>query len=69
MIRPTRGDILIGNYSLNKDINKIRTSIGICPQDNLVFTDLTVEEHLLFFAMVCETVRIIEKLNMYLIFS
>lgn len=30
-------------------MNKIRESLGLCPQFDLLFEELTVEEHLIFF--------------------
>ena len=30
---------------------KIRKSLGLCPQHNMLFVDLTVREHLIFFGM------------------
>lgn len=32
-------------------MSSIRQSLGLCPQHNMLFSDLTVEEHLIFFAM------------------
>jgi len=31
---------------------KIRENIGLCPQHNVLFDTMTIEEHLLFFAKV-----------------
>jgi len=31
---------------------KIRESLGLCPQHNVLFDTMTVEEHLTFFARV-----------------
>ena len=31
-------------------MDEIRNSLGICPQYNVLFDDLTVEEHLWFYA-------------------
>ncbi|CAH0550158.1 unnamed protein product [Brassicogethes aeneus] len=51
MIEATEGAILIDNLNVRTDMDKIRRSLGLCPQHNLLFQDLTVLEHLLFFAM------------------
>ena len=32
-------------------MGKIRKSLGLCPQHNMLFVDLTVREHLIFFGM------------------
>lgn len=48
MIEPTTGEIKINEL---RDINQGKKTIpGYCPQHNLLFDDLTVLEHLEFFA-------------------
>jgi len=37
------------------DMVKIRESLGLCPQHDVLFDTLTVEEHLTFYARVCRT--------------
>ncbi|OQR66154.1 ATP-binding cassette sub-family A member 1-like [Tropilaelaps mercedesae] len=49
---PTLGDIFINGYSIQKETKKARESIGFCPQHNVLFDDLTVEEHLNYFAVI-----------------
>nr|CAD7265343.1 unnamed protein product [Timema shepardi] len=51
MYSPTSGSVLVDGYDIHHDMDKVRESLGLCPQHNLLFTDLTVMEHLLFFAM------------------
>jgi len=51
-IIPTSGLIKIGGFDLNKDFEKARKLIGYCPQPNLVFESMTVEEHIYFYAMI-----------------
>ncbi|KAJ4448581.1 hypothetical protein ANN_10600 [Periplaneta americana] len=51
MFSPTSGSVYIGGYDIRDNLDKVRESLGLCPQHNLLFTDLTVLEHLLFFAM------------------
>ena len=46
---PTSGTATINGYSILTDIDKIRTSLGICPQHNILFDRLTLSEHLAFF--------------------
>ncbi|OTF81247.1 hypothetical protein BLA29_014139, partial [Euroglyphus maynei] len=36
-------------------MNQIRSSLGICPQSNLLFDELTVEEHLDFYCRLKHT--------------
>ncbi|XP_077553368.1 phospholipid-transporting ATPase ABCA3-like [Haemaphysalis longicornis] len=45
------GQILIGNYDIKTCTRDARESIGYCPQNNILFDDLTVEEHVMFFAL------------------
>ncbi|XP_022671830.1 retinal-specific ATP-binding cassette transporter-like isoform X5 [Varroa destructor] len=52
---PTSGDIFINGYSIRKDTKQARKSIGLCPQHNVLFDDLTVEEHLQYFAIIKNT--------------
>lgn len=48
---PTHGDIYINGHSVRTNTRKARKGVGLCPQHNVLFDDLTVEEHLQFFAM------------------
>lgn len=49
---PTSGTALINGYDILKDIRNVRQSLGLCPQHNILFDSLTVEEHLYFFTKV-----------------
>lgn len=51
MISPTSGTAFINGKDIRKDINFIRSSIGFCPQHNILFEDLTVREHITFFSL------------------
>ena len=46
LITPTSGDANIGGKSILTDMDEIRKQIGICPQEDLIFSDLTAPEHL-----------------------
>ncbi|KAH9371028.1 hypothetical protein HPB48_007792 [Haemaphysalis longicornis] len=46
------GKILVGGYDIKTCTRDARESIGYCPQDNILFDELTVEEHVMFFAIV-----------------
>lgn len=50
MIPPSSGTALVNGKDIRKDLNAIRSSIGLCPQHNLLFDDLTVREHITFFS-------------------
>ena len=47
---PDTGTATIAGRDLITDIAKIRESLGVCPQHDVIFEDLTVEEHLDLFA-------------------
>lgn len=49
---PTSGTALINGYDITQDIANVRASLGLCPQHDILFDELTVEEHLFFFAKV-----------------
>lgn len=51
-IDSSSGTVLLGGYDIRKSTRDARESIGYCAQHNILFDDLTVEEHLLFFAIV-----------------
>jgi ABC-type multidrug transport system ATPase subunit len=50
LIPATSGDCLLDGYSVAEDMQEIRKSLGVCPQHNVLFDNLTVREHLQLFA-------------------
>ncbi|XP_050517580.1 phospholipid-transporting ATPase ABCA3-like isoform X2 [Diabrotica virgifera virgifera] len=50
MISPTNGTAKINGHDIRLDIAGVRNSLGLCPQHNIIFDELTVEEHLYFFS-------------------
>ena len=42
----------MNGYDIQTDIANVRKNLGLCPQHNILFGQLTVEEHLRFFAKV-----------------
>jgi ABC-type multidrug transport system ATPase subunit len=50
LIPATSGNALIYGKEMCTDINSIRNNLGWCPQHNVLFDKLTVEEHLWFYA-------------------
>lgn len=50
MISPTSGTAIVNGKDIRKDIGAVRSSIGLCPQHNILFDDLTVREHIEFFS-------------------
>lgn len=49
MIPPTSGTAIIDQYDIRTDLKKARQSIGICPQHDILFDELTVREHIEFY--------------------
>ncbi|CAB3983284.1 ATP-binding cassette sub-family A member 2 isoform X4 [Paramuricea clavata] len=47
---PTQGTAYIYGNDIRYDMDDIRKSLGFCPQHNVLFDRLTVEEHLWFYA-------------------
>jgi ABC-type glutathione transport system ATPase component len=47
---PTSGHAFINGYDIRTDIDKVHLNLGVCPQFNILWEDLTVEEHLLFYS-------------------
>ncbi|XP_051692146.2 phospholipid-transporting ATPase ABCA3 isoform X2 [Oryctolagus cuniculus] len=47
---PTSGQAYISGYEISQDMPQIRKSLGLCPQHDVLFDNLTVEEHLSFYA-------------------
>ncbi len=70
LYKPTDGQILINDSNIVNDTKKARSQLGYCPQHNLLFDDLTVYEHLVFFSKLkenyneTEIVEILEALNL-----
>ncbi|KAG8195500.1 hypothetical protein JTE90_010802 [Oedothorax gibbosus] len=50
MFPPTHGTAKISGCDIRTDMDSIRRSLGTCPQHNVLFDDLTVLEHLWFYA-------------------
>lgn len=50
MIPPTSGTALIDGKDIRTNIDGVRDSLGLCPQHNILFDELTVKEHIVFFS-------------------
>eukprot|EP01043_Picozoa_sp_COSAG02_P058022 COSAG02_NODE_7149_length_3156_cov_1.175990_1_plen_272_part_10 len=46
----TDGDASVGGYSIVDEMDAIREIIGVCPQHDILWPDLTAREHLAMFA-------------------
>ncbi|XP_052132699.1 phospholipid-transporting ATPase ABCA1-like, partial [Frankliniella occidentalis] len=51
---PSSGTARLYGLDIRKDMDAIRANMGVCPQHNVLFNGLTVEEHLLFFGRIKE---------------
>ncbi|ORC90116.1 ABC transporter [Trypanosoma theileri] len=50
MIKPTSGDVFICGHNALYELGKCHQEIGFCPQNDIVWNKLTVEQHLAFYA-------------------
>lgn len=50
MVPPTSGKAYINGYNIVTETSQARKSLGICPQHNVLFPDLTVAEHIIFYS-------------------
>lgn len=62
---PSQGTAFVNGYDIRSDIENVRNSLGLCPQHNVVFHDLTVEEHLYFACKLrgCESSKIKQEID------
>ncbi|CAK1547174.1 unnamed protein product [Leptosia nina] len=69
----TKGSVLLAGYNIATQLQLARAHLGLCPQHNVLFDELTVKEHLEFFARLkgfsgeelnLEINTLIEKLEM-----
>ncbi|KAG5473438.1 hypothetical protein LSCM4_03504 [Leishmania orientalis] len=50
MVNPTSGDVYVRGYDARTHLEECRQNIGYCPQRDIVWSLLTVEEHITFYA-------------------
>lgn len=50
LIKSSSGDALLHGYSILHDMQKIKALLGVCPQHDVLFPELTVYQTLLIFA-------------------
>lgn len=48
-LEPSHGSAIISGYDIRKDMDKIYSLMGVCPQHDLQWETLTGKEHLLFY--------------------
>ncbi|XP_029935000.1 retinal-specific phospholipid-transporting ATPase ABCA4a isoform X2 [Myripristis murdjan] len=51
MFPPSSGTATIYGKDIRTDMDTIRLSLGMCPQHNILFQHMTVEEHILFYSL------------------
>ncbi|XP_012272935.1 ATP-binding cassette sub-family A member 1 [Orussus abietinus] len=51
MTDPTSGTIYVNGENLKTDLNEVLGNMGLCPQEDIVFPDLTVYQQLKFFGL------------------
>lgn len=49
-VKPSKGKVLIAGLDMKLDFEKARSLVGYCPQPNLIFDEMSVEEHLKYYA-------------------
>lgn len=49
-VKPSNGVIRIDDNDVQRNFQKARRLIGYCPQPNLIFDEMSVEEHLRYYA-------------------
>jgi len=52
LVPPTSGTAYVNGFDISDDMDSIRKQLGICPQENLIFEKLSVQEHLRIFGVV-----------------
>lgn len=50
LLEPTSGSANVNGLDIRTDMKRIQQSFGLCPQYNILFEDLTVKEHIFFYA-------------------
>ncbi|XP_035208285.1 ATP-binding cassette sub-family A member 3-like isoform X2 [Stegodyphus dumicola] len=73
LITPTSGTAIVNGFDICEDMDSVHSNLGICPQHDVLFDELTVEEHLYFFCKLKDYIadlvqseidRIISSLNL-----
>jgi ATP-binding cassette subfamily A (ABC1) protein 3 len=53
LVAPTSGDVVMpGGLKLSSDLSAIRQHLGVCPQHDILYPELTVLDHLRLFAAI-----------------
>ena len=49
LLKPTSGSVFVSGFNVEKEVQKVKQLIGVCPQDTAVFPYLTGRENIEFF--------------------
>lgn len=52
LYRPDAGNAWVAGFDIKNQLDQVQLQMGVCPQFDILWTDLTVEEHLLFYARI-----------------
>ncbi|XP_044745815.1 phospholipid-transporting ATPase ABCA3-like [Coccinella septempunctata] len=68
MFPPTKGTAIVNGFDIRTQIMSVRDSMGVCPQHNVLFDELTVREHLIFFSRLkgCTGSKVDEEVEKFL---
>lgn len=50
LYRPDGGNAWVAGFDIKNQLDQVQLQMGVCPQFDILWADLTVEEHLLFYA-------------------
>ncbi|GAM22430.1 hypothetical protein SAMD00019534_056050 [Acytostelium subglobosum LB1] len=50
LLPPTDGDAFVQGYSIQRQMNSVRRTLGVCPQHDIIWKELTVLEHFKIYA-------------------
>ncbi|ORX78160.1 P-loop containing nucleoside triphosphate hydrolase protein [Anaeromyces robustus] len=54
LLRASQGEVLYDGRNIEKNLNSIRREFGVCAQYNTIYNELTVKEHINFYAKLKE---------------
>lgn len=52
LYRPDAGNAWVAGFDIKNQLDQVQLQMGVCPQFDILWSDLTVEEHLLFYARI-----------------
>ena len=51
LVPPTEGDAMIAGHSIRTEMDDVRQQLGVCPQHDVLWEQLTVYEHLALYSV------------------